>query len=315
MTVTDTIPYNKDACILVVRPGALGDTILTVPLLESIRRTFPGAQITWLGTERYQSLIPPGIQFEAFDDPRWLWLFGSDGEGIPSRAPCFHMAYVILNNPHRVIDNLQRAGTAQVRQVTSTPPQHVHVVQHLHRGLGLAMPPKRPALPFLSTCRNEDLIWVHPGSGGPRKCIPLHTIISVVNSIREDTGWDVAVTAGEEDAFLKNDPVWQDLINARRTLLLDSLPLATLCQELAGARLFIGNDCGISHLAAGMGVPSIVFFSTTNPTQWTPWTEENRLMICTLTEATAKPDIKPIRDWITQLSRLSTGWAPSQEKD
>ena len=294
----DTTPEHEDSSLLLVRPGALGDTILTVPLLESIRQTFPGARITWLGTARYQSLIPPGIRFEAFADPRWLWLFGSDGERIPSSAPCFDLAYVILNNPHRVVANLRSAGTVQVRHVTSTPTQDVHLVEHLHRGLGLSVPPKRPALPFLSTGRNKDLIWVHPGSGGPRKCIPLDTIISVVNSIRQDTGWGIAVTAGEEDAFLKNDPVWHDLINERGTRLLDSLPLARLCQEIAGARLFIGNDCGISHLAAGMGVPSIVFFSATNPVQWAPWTEEDRLMICSLIDVTMEPEIGPIRDWI-----------------
>ena len=39
---------------------------------------------------------------------------------------------------------------------------------------------------------------------------------------------------------------------------------------LRGARVFVGNDSGISHLAASVGTPVGVYFRTTDPRVWAP---------------------------------------------
>ncbi|HNT87980.1 MAG TPA: glycosyltransferase family 9 protein, partial [Candidatus Hydrogenedentes bacterium] len=39
---------------------------------------------------------------------------------------------------------------------------------------------------------------------------------------------------------------------------------------LAGARLYIGNDSGITHLAAAVGCPTVAVFGPTDPTVWAP---------------------------------------------
>lgn len=305
--MVNTLLDENASSILVVRPGALGDTILAVPLVESIRGAFPGVPITWLGTGRYDSLVPPGVQFEALDDPGWLWLFGSESEPIPERVQVFHQAYVILNKPDLVIRNLRRAGTGEIRHVSSTPRADGHMVEHFHLGLRLPVPLRKPALGYLSSERKQDLIWVHPGSGGPRKCIAPQTMARIVSAIRDTTGWPVAVTAGEEDAFVKNDPGWKALTAKPGIRLLDCRPLSEVCLELAPARIFLGNDCGISHLAAGLGIPCIVFFSATNPAQWAPWTDENLLMISDLRKEEMEPQLQDILQWVADLSRKSGG--------
>ena len=67
--------------ILIVRPGALGDTILSLPLLVSIQSEHPDARITFLGNPTYQDLLPPGTDFQSIDSSRWVWLFGSSAGG------------------------------------------------------------------------------------------------------------------------------------------------------------------------------------------------------------------------------------------
>jgi ADP-heptose:LPS heptosyltransferase len=42
--------------------------------------------------------------------------------------------------------------------------------------------------------------------------------------------------------------------------------------------LYLGNESGICHLAAGLGVPSIVLFVSTDPAQWAPWAPEEQVV-------------------------------------
>jgi ADP-heptose:LPS heptosyltransferase len=46
--------------------------------------------------------------------------------------------------------------------------------------------------------------------------------------------------------------------------------LADLAVWIAGARLYIGNDSGITHLAAAAGVPVIAIFGPSSPKTWAP---------------------------------------------
>jgi heptosyltransferase III len=58
---------------------------------------------------------------------------------------------------------------------------------------------------------------------------------------------------------------WRDALGAR--ILTD---LESLRQVLAGARAYVGNDAGPTHLAAQMGVPTLALFGPTDPAMWRP---------------------------------------------
>lgn len=267
----------ETATILLVRPGALGDTILSLPLLASIRSEFPEALITFLGNCSYRDLLPSGTEFQSIDASRWLWLFGSGAHQGGTRA--FSRAYVILNHGEDVTRNLLNMGTGCALTTSSIPAAGKHVVEHLHEALALPVPPKLPALLELAPREKSDVIWIHPGSGGPKKCVPLEIITHLADILRRETRLDLAVTAGEADGFLKAHPLWENLIRGPRTYLLENSPLLELARELGSARLFVGNDSGISHLAAGLGVPSAVFFIASDPIQWAPWVPPEKLKI------------------------------------
>jgi heptosyltransferase III len=263
--------------ILIVRPGALGDTILSLPLLASIRSEHPDARITFLGNPTYQDLLPSNTDFQSIDSSKWLWLFGSRTDVGSPRT--FDRAYVILNRAEDVAHNLLNSGTKFVLTASSTPPRGKHAVAHLHEALGFPEPSRRPALRELAPRDKSDVMWIHPGSGGSRKCVPLETITRLAEILRSETGLAVAVTAGEADDFLRHLPEWQKLTGGPRTYLAENWPLPELCEQLGGARLFVGNDSGISHLAANLGIPSAVFFISSDPIQWSPWVPEHQLRI------------------------------------
>jgi ADP-heptose:LPS heptosyltransferase len=271
--------HDLQGPFFIIRPGALGDTILTLPLISSVRKLYPNTDITFLGNRAYKSLLPPEVTFQAFDDPRWLWLFEKGGLPEKPRNVLYRTAFVILSRAEEVLENLRAAGAETIRHVSPAPRPGKHLVEHLHVGLDLPVPPREPALLHLARSEKRDLIWIHPGSGGARKSPPLDEWIAIADHLQGLAGWDVAITAGEEDAFLKRDPRWPDLTQASRRKLLDGRTLLEICVELAGARFFVGSDSGISHLAAGLGVRSAVLFAATDPGTWAPWAPAEQVSV------------------------------------
>ena len=207
-------PSPETETVLVVRPGALGDTILSLPLVASIRSEHPDARITFLGNPSYQDLLPRRIDFQSFDSSQWLWLFGEQADVGTNGT--FDHAYVILNRSDDVARNLRNTGTKSVLTASFTSPQGQHVVEHLHEALGFFVPPKLPALMDLAPARESDTIWIHPGSGGPKKCVPLEIITRLAEFLRRKTDLTVAVTVGEADDFLRDLPEWERLASGPR---------------------------------------------------------------------------------------------------
>jgi hypothetical protein len=97
----------------------------------------------------------------------------------------------------------------------------------------------------------RNTIAIHPFSGGKTKNWPLDRYRELATQLPYEIEW----LAGPEE----------DLPEAHRfENLLD------LAQFLAGARLYIGNDSGITHLAAAIGVRTIAIFGPTSPKLWAP---------------------------------------------
>jgi ADP-heptose:LPS heptosyltransferase len=98
------------------------------------------------------------------------------------------------------------------------------------------------------------MIWIHPFSGSARKNWPLDHYQTLARWL-EATGRSVQFCTS---------PV-QPLPAAR---VIENL--AELASWLAGASLYIGNDSGITHLAAASGAPTVALFGPTNPQVWAP---------------------------------------------
>jgi len=268
--------------ILVVRPGALGDTILALPLLQSVRAKYPDGQVTFLGSRAYLDLLPADVTAEAIDARHWLWLFEIDATEIHRHGRAWDHAYLVLKNPEPLIQSLSMAGTKRIESASSAPIEGTHLVASMHQGLGLPLPPKAPALAHLAPHPpRRDVIWVHPGSGGRRKCAPLDLLISYAEEASRKTGLPIAITVGEADGFLRALQGWERLVGLASKVYEDR-PLREIVSQLGHAALFIGNDSGMSHLAVGLGVPSTVFFVSTDPVQWAPWAPQDQVTLADL---------------------------------
>lgn len=102
-----------------------------------------------------------------------------------------------------------------------------------------------------SAVARGDFAVIHPYSGSPRKNWPLDRFREVAARLPMPVRW----CAGPEE----------DLENAER---FDNL--YELACWLAGARIYIGNDSGVTHLAAAVGTPTVAIFGPTDPAVWAP---------------------------------------------
>jgi ADP-heptose:LPS heptosyltransferase/GT2 family glycosyltransferase len=129
----------------------------------------------------------------------------------------------------------------------------------------------RAAFPLPGKASSGPLVCVHAGAGNDMKQWPLEYFAAVIDRLVETEGARVILVgaAGEEavaDGIL-------DRLRCREaaTSLVGKVPLADLPGVLAGASLFLGNDSGPKHLAAGLGVPTVgVHAGTVDVREWGP---------------------------------------------
>src|SRR4051812_42746141 len=100
----------------------------------------------------------------------------------------------------------------------------------------------------------EDFAVIHPFSGSPRKNWPLEKFRAI--AARLERSMPVHWCAGAEDPLVPGAVRIDDLYD--------------LACWLARARLYIGNDSGITHLAAAVGTPVLALFGPTDPAVWAP---------------------------------------------
>jgi heptosyltransferase III len=108
---------------------------------------------------------------------------------------------------------------------------------------------------------------LHPGSGGRAKCAPLE-IFQALQQAATGRGWHVVWMIGPDE--LERDG--QDLVGqlpASRSLIVEP-SIGAAADLLAGGDAFCGNDSGMAHLAAAIGLNAVVWFGPTEPAVWRP---------------------------------------------
>jgi ADP-heptose:LPS heptosyltransferase len=262
--------------VLVLRPGALGDTLLAVPALRALRRRFPSEPLRLAAhgeTARFLAAVGEIDEGFAFDDPRLGWLFR------PSEAFLREEHVVGWLTPQRVPGLRDALLIAPSRP----PSETVHCAEYLLRtleplGCDQAVDTSRLAV--------KPAVWegvlVHPGSGAARKNWPAERFAGLIAQL----DGDVALVVGEADADAAGAV---EAALGRRIPRVEGLALGELAARLAGCRGYVGNDSGISHLAGLCGARSVVLFGPTSPVVWRPLGPTVSVRsFCTPTEEVAK---------------------------
>ena len=285
--------------ILVIRGGAIGDFILTLPALKVLRDAYSDAHIeilgykhiAVLGENRFYAQAVRSIEYSALSS-----FFAKNSEPSAELAnyfASFDLVISYLYDPDRIFEsNLRRCGVDELIQGPAHVNNHEHAARQLARPLEQlalfisdfaaklypSVEDRRVAGTFLGNCA-QPIVALHPGSGSERKNWPLANWIALGNYLLhfEDFPGSLLIISGEadEERTRQLQTVWKD--DRVRVRFAKNLPLPKLAALLENT-IFAGHDSGISHLAAGAGARCILLFGPTDPDVWAPRNENVRVL-------------------------------------
>jgi heptosyltransferase-2 len=279
------------ARILVLRGGALGDFLVTLPALRLLRTNWPAARIELVGNARAAALGALGGCLDAMhsqDDARWSALFAP--APLPSDLVDWLGSFdLILNywpDPDQILAARFPLHCGQTYLTGTALPTIAPAARHFCeplRSLGLMTDDFRSRLPFPSAqvdsgqpgpqskgdaASQPAAIAIHPGSGSASKNWASERWQELM--IRLDA--PVLLVLGEVERERWNAPLLARLSSTcrHRLQIANQLPLPELAAALRRCRLFLGHDSGVSHLAAAVGLPCVLLFGPTDPAMWAP---------------------------------------------
>ena len=277
--------------ILLIHPGGLGDILLALPAIALLRENFSSARITFAANidhvapiigayvERAVSLstlplhnlygnnaVPPSDMrlWRSFD--RIVSWTGSGDLAFVQRMEEAHPNVRIAS---------WRPGPREQRHVSqlfvdSLGPEIAYGVNAVPRILSLESELSEKGMQWLNEHgwnSNVPFVALHPGAGSKAKRWPLARFIDLAMRLAAKQN-KLLIIEGPAESGLAAQIVRELPIGAAATA--KSLPLDILAAVIAQSNAFVGNDSGIAHLAAALGIPSTVIFGPTLPQHWAP---------------------------------------------
>jgi heptosyltransferase-3 len=264
----------------VIRGGAIGDFILTLPALAALRQQFPGAFLEVLGYPHIARLALTGglaDRVQSIEARALAGFFARNGEleeDLVRYFSEFNLIISYLYDPDHIFQtNVARCTRAQFIPGPHRPSETggLHATQTFLKPLERLAIFDADPVPHLGLTKQIaplNQLALHPGSGSEEKNWPEDKWAELLQHLINRTMFNLLVVGGEAES----DRL-QRLAAAlppSRMRVAQSLPLPELAALLHECAAFIGHDSGISHLAAAIGLPGILLWGMTSPQIWRP---------------------------------------------
>jgi len=280
--------------ILIIHQGALGDFILSLPALSAFRHHYPDSSIEIWGYTEILRLVDKSIYADtisSIDRERIASLFAPDTpvpSSIIERFRSFDLMCIFGGERQTTfVHNLKRIGVKKVYRIDPFPPDgsHTHVIDHQASQLSsleLKVPLSTPTLlppeedgkhiaSFLEQRKIDKkalVVALHPGSGSRAKVWPPGNFAQLSTYLLGNDRVHLIVPIGPADKEHAED--YCNRISSDRMLPVTNLSLTELAALLKRCMVCVGNDSGVTHMAAAVGTPVIAFFGPTDPRVWGP---------------------------------------------
>jgi lipopolysaccharide heptosyltransferase III len=288
--------------VLVIRLRSIGDTVLTTPSLFALRRFLPQAKIDilledWVapvleGSKLVDRVITIPKQSNAararvardLHRAKYDVVYNLHGgttatflaraSGARHRVGFAHYQYARLHNHvapspheiwrrptlHSVEQQLALIGWTGV-PVTDRPATQLGVTERATRSV-------REKLAANKIDQEQPFALIHPAAALETKQWATESFARLAEDIMARGLTPVAIASSSEKQVLSS------LIKQSGAPVIgfNDLSLPEVTALASRARLFIGNDSGIAHIAAATGTPCVVIFGSSNVAHWRPWT-------------------------------------------
>ncbi len=274
---------NNRKHILIIRPGALGDTLMLMPSIFALRPTY---KISVAGRRPGIEFLAPYVgQYFDMDDSVWHRLFISPPapKGLPAKDA--EVVICFMGDPDGIIHrNLKiyypAAGIFLYPSLPLGGPKR-HVAHYVAEGLkasGIDLDPQsvlrtameNALLGNAEDCSRQYLV-LHPGSGSKNKNYSIYfwlELIKKINRLFKDSSSYLKILLGPAEQEIGPQLAGKVDFNGLEIVNLPS-PF-DLLRLMEKTRILIGHDSGVSHVAAMTGAGTITLFKTTDPALWHP---------------------------------------------
>jgi ADP-heptose:LPS heptosyltransferase len=266
--------------ILVIRGGAIGDFILTLPAIAALRRQFPQAHLEVLGYPHIAQLAVAGGLADRVQpiEARGLAGFFARGgtleQDLMDYFSEFDLVISYLYDPDEIFkSNMSRCLVGQF----IVGPHRPDEAERLHATQVYLKPLERlaifdadpvPRLSLNSQPSTLNQLAFHPGSGSEKKNWPEAKWAGLIQQVMAATNWDLLLVGGEAEG--ERLQRLAALLPPARCAIVQGLPLVELAQRIQSCAAFVGHDSGITHLAAAVGLPCVVLWADALEEVWRP---------------------------------------------
>ena len=297
--------WSKVERVLVVRLRSIGDTVLITPSLFALRRFLPNAHIDilledWVApvlegsnlvnqvitipreSRSARARIARELRANRYDVVYNLHggttaTFLTRATGAKYRVGFAHYQYARLHNHiapsslevwrrptlHSVEQQLALIGWTGV-PVTDRPATQLAVTRDAIESVGK----KLRDIGLADFDANETLAVIHPAAAFDTKQWAAENFARVIDELKARSLVPIVIVSPNQKS------VSESLIGQSPALLLSDLSLPEVTALASRARVFVGNDSGMAHIAAAVNAPCVVIFGSSNRNHWRPWTSQ-----------------------------------------
>jgi ADP-heptose:LPS heptosyltransferase len=255
--------------VLVIHPGALGDVVLSFPAIEALSARCGAAHLLCqdqIGKAAVKLAVVD--RFFPLESSRFAGLYGEFSASLEKWFSSYR-AVLVLSVSRQPAARIRGHFSGCVLRIPPRPPADAdrHTADHLVEQLAVKgwIDPK-PADRFRdlrAPDADENCILLHPGAGSAAKRWPLACFFELAGKL-SGSGMRPSFFLGPAEVGLAAN------IRRRHWPLFLTEDLSELIDRLRSAGALVGNDSGVSHLAAYIGLPTVAVFGPTDPGRWAP---------------------------------------------
>jgi len=265
---------------LVLFPGALGDFVCFLPVLDYLAERW---SIDLLARTEFSELVPGRVKVMSLErfEIRHLFVSGGGNNGqVRSLFETYDCTYSWMGSRDPTFkQELEAATQGRLRLFPFQPrDSKLHHVDYYLSCVQVDSVPGMPRIPLMPDAKQSaEVYWrknslntnpvlaIAPGSGAREKNWPAISFEAIARWWREQVGGSVVVILGPvEEERGGTESLCSHGIAIR------DIGLARLAATLARCSLYIGNDSGLSHIAAAIGVPTAAIFGPSDVNRWAP---------------------------------------------